>query len=298
MRDIVVGVEETGSEHVLARAVEEAEERRCGLRVVRAWTTPVWPEAWRVQAGVPDGAAVQQSVRRDVAELVAKALASARDPEALRVRIETPERAAGPALVGAAADAAVLVVGGKHRNRLSGALLGTTTTYALHHATAPVMVVPTSPATTATPRHVVVGVDGSPASRSALRWAAATSRRVGCPLEVVHGWLLASYPEAPPMTYVPDSREYEQRAARWLAAEIAEVLPHASAETARARLLHSEPAAALLQAASSEDLLVVGSRGRGGFTALVLGSVAAQCAQHASSPVVVVRAGEERLGDG
>ncbi|MFA1545887.1 universal stress protein [Actinomadura chokoriensis] len=132
-------------------------------------------------------------------------------------------------------------------------------------------------------RGVVVGYDGSGQSEEAVRWAAEEARLRGVPLTVVHAWEMftAVGPMAIP---VADLRA----AAEEVAAEGAK---HAREETGdvHAVLGRGVPATALLEAAAGAELVVVGSRGRGGFTDLVLGSTAVGLSAHASCPVVVVR---------
>lgn len=174
-------------------------------------------------------------------------------------------------LVQAADDAALLVVGGPRPR----GLLGPVAQDLLHHVTCPVMVVPEGERRPARLRRVVVGVDGSEASRSALRWGLAAASRHGCPLVALHAWLLPPEPE-------------------WVHAEVERVLPDTRGVHVRVELVNAGASAALVEAVG-EDLVVVGSRGHGGFSALLVGSVASQVAQHAAGLVVVVRAGEERL---
>jgi nucleotide-binding universal stress UspA family protein len=140
---------------------------------------------------------------------------------------------------------------------------------------------------------IVVGVDGSDGARDALHWAAEEARMRGAGLRAVHAW------QVPVAVYsgggfgpvaAPDwSDDLEKAArvglARWLEAA-ADDLRGVDVE----QRVEAGPAAAVLSdAAADADLLVVGSRGLGGFKELMLGSVSHQCAQHAPCPVVVVR---------
>ena len=146
---------------------------------------------------------------------------------------------------------------------------------------------------------IVVGTDGSPSAQAAVRWALGEARLRGAALHIVHAWLVPlveALPEpwllATPVGHV-DS-ELENR----LAAGARELLEDAVAEAKAAEpgvdvlgeLTEMRPAAALLAAAADADLLVVGSRGHGGFKGLLLGSVGSQCVHHAPCPVVVVPA--------
>lgn len=134
---------------------------------------------------------------------------------------------------------------------------------------------------------VVVGVDGSPGSSTALAFAAVEARLRHAVLRVVHGWSI------PPMVYpmVMTAEAFEQlpkQARSRVDGQVAEVLgpdPGLTVET----VVEEGPAAeVVLEAAKGADLVVVGSRGRGGFAGLLLGSVSSQVAHHAPCPVVIV----------
>jgi nucleotide-binding universal stress UspA family protein len=136
-------------------------------------------------------------------------------------------------------------------------------------------------------RRIVVGVDGSPASKQALRWAVEHAALTGATVDVVHalqvpvtdGW-------APMFDLVENlSKAGEQMLADAVAA-VAEAHP---AVTMQVRLIEGHPATVLLTQADGADLLVVGSRGHGGFVGALLGSVSQYCAHHAGCPVVIVR---------
>lgn len=136
---------------------------------------------------------------------------------------------------------------------------------------------------------IVVGVDGSGPSLAALRWAVDEGRRRGAAVEAVHAW---SYPA---VTSVAGLVPRPAAAHDDLAAEAQAVLDDpcdalGPEGAGVARVLQEGPVArCLLEAAEGADLLVVGSRGRGGFAGLLLGSVSQQVAHHAPCPVVIVR---------
>ena len=137
---------------------------------------------------------------------------------------------------------------------------------------------------------IVVGVDGSKESKEALRWAIEEAQVRQATLRAVHAW---TYPVIFGGAYVPpqvvDANRLSGEAQDALDAFIAEVAednPHADIE----RVVAEGPAGqVLIEAAKEADLLVVGSRGHGGFAGLLLGSVSQQCAHHASCAVVIVR---------
>jgi len=148
---------------------------------------------------------------------------------------------------------------------------------------------------------IVVGVDGSPGSLEALRWAQVEAGLRGADVRVVHAWmvpLIDAVPEpwaigTPSLGPSEDEvhEHLEAAAKRVLATAVDEARSADSALKVEGELAEARPATALLAAAQDADLLVVGSRGRGGFAGLLLGSVSAQCVHHAPCPVVVVPAG-------
>ncbi|MGW1884592.1 universal stress protein [Streptomyces sp. NPDC001970] len=134
---------------------------------------------------------------------------------------------------------------------------------------------------------VVVGVDGSPSSYGALRWAVRHAALIGATVDAVaayelpgaHGW------SAPAV----DADFDAEAAQEGLVREVREVLGDTGETRVHERLVRGNPAEVLLNAAEGAELLVVGCRGRGGFTRMLLGSVSQQVAQHAPCPVVIVR---------
>lgn len=128
---------------------------------------------------------------------------------------------------------------------------------------------------------IVVGVDGSDESREALRWAVAEARLRHGTVEVVHAyWAL-------PMLSgeTEDAEEPESALHRF----VLETVGSDPGVTLTTSLVQGRQASAvLIDAAHGADLLVVGSRGSGGFAGLLLGSVAHQCALHAPCPIVIV----------
>ncbi len=138
---------------------------------------------------------------------------------------------------------------------------------------------------------VVVGVDGSQSSITALRQAAdeACLRKIA--LHVLRAWTMRTVPRPPdcPPGRVPSILEYEQEARRRTELLVAAELGESPPCSVEVHVVHGPPAQALVAASKLGDLLVVGHRGRGGFGGLLLGSVAEQCVRHAHCPVLVVR---------
>jgi nucleotide-binding universal stress UspA family protein len=133
---------------------------------------------------------------------------------------------------------------------------------------------------------IVVGVDGSDSARDALRWAIDEARRRKATVEAVYAW-------PPPFTagYVYEGEinlgRFEEEAQQTLDAAV-EAADEAGSVPIERKLVAGAPAGALVEEAKGAALLVVCSRGRGGFTGLLLGSVSQQAAHHAPCPVVII----------
>lgn len=138
-------------------------------------------------------------------------------------------------------------------------------------------------APTDTPR-IVVGIDGSEHSRAALDVAVDEARRRGAGLDVIHAWttplVFAGMDAAPP------PRSEWRAAAHELLDQVLGPVPD-DVKVVR-RVVEGSVAATLIEASRDADLLVVGSRGRGGFAGLLLGSTSHQVTAHAACPVLVV----------
>jgi nucleotide-binding universal stress UspA family protein len=133
---------------------------------------------------------------------------------------------------------------------------------------------------------IVVGVDGSEGSKSALRWAAGQTRLTGAALEAVTAWESpAAHGWAPVYAH---NRDHDALTKKVLSETIAATLGDSPVADITLIVAEGQPAHVILTASQGADLLVVGSRGRGGFAGLVLGSVSQHCVQHAPCPVVVI----------
>lgn len=131
-------------------------------------------------------------------------------------------------------------------------------------------------------KRIAVGVDDSPGGRAALSWALDEARQWNATLDIVVAW---SYLVQPIAEFRPD---FDEAAAVETLDTI--LSAHSIDGIAIERtVINDLPAKALLHAAQSADLMVVGARGFGGFTGLLLGSVSQQVVSHAPCPVVVVR---------
>jgi nucleotide-binding universal stress UspA family protein len=197
----------------------------------------------------------------------------------------------GPAdvLVAAAADADLLVVGARGLGGFKELLLGSVSQQCLHHTTRPIAIIRPTAARTGedTMERIVVGVDGSETARRALAWAVAEARLRQATLEVVLAWhmpYIAGYPYAgvgfDPATFEKDAKTSLDA--------IVDGTDTTGIPSVERTLAVGDAASALLGRAADADLVVVGSRGLGGFTGLLLGSVSHHVTHHATCPVVVV----------
>jgi len=275
MREIVVGVDGSPeSRHALDRALHLGQVTRRPVVVAHVWHEPS-PAQMHEIVGALD------SARSAASELVDTELALAlhRLPcdDPVRFRDHVQPGHSGPVLTSLSKDAGLVVVG-THEHGKMLTLLGSTVTHTLHHAECPVMVVPPQGDTARPFRRVVVGVDGSAGSRSALRWGLDVAARDHAAVEILH--------------VVPgDDAPADPRAA------LRPTVPEVDDEGIRVRVVHGDPGTILSRAVGMQDLLVVGSRGTGRFAALVLGSVSAHVVTAPQSAVVVVRSQGERLDD-
>ena len=144
---------------------------------------------------------------------------------------------------------------------------------------------------------IVVGIDNSAGAKAALRFALDEAKLRQATLRVVHSWLFGYIGITGVEGFSPvvgaDLSEIRRTAEFVLDAVLHEVAPNPDVPIER-HVAEGAAAAVLVDESRQADLLVVGSRGHGGFAGLLLGSVSQQCAQHAACPVVIVRALPER----
>lgn len=139
---------------------------------------------------------------------------------------------------------------------------------------------------------ITVGIDGSPGSLKALRWAIEEARLRGSDLTAIHAWQLPYHQGYLGHLALERLREpLEAAGNRTLDAALTDDTINTEGVSITGSVIHGSPAQVLLEAAAGAALLVVGSRGHGGFTGLMLGSVGQQCAQGATCPVVIVPSG-------
>jgi nucleotide-binding universal stress UspA family protein len=180
----------------------------------------------------------------------------------------------------------LLVVGARGLGSFRGLLLGSVSQTCLHHARIPVAVVrtPRTPRPVG-PERIVVGVDGSDTSQRALNWALDEARLRQAAVDVIHAW-------HPPLSTVP-TLEYSYGPFEEAARSVLDgAVEHADTSglpvPVRRTLRTGSGGHVLVDEAKYADLVVVGSRGLGGFQGLLLGSVSYQVTHHAPCPAVVI----------
>jgi nucleotide-binding universal stress UspA family protein len=138
-------------------------------------------------------------------------------------------------------------------------------------------------------RRIVAGVDGSASSLAALRWAVRQAELTGSSVDAVIAWQPPAASDLGWGVAMVDDTDYAELAAKTLAEAISMAADPASRVRVRPMVEEGYAAQVLLDASAGADLLVVGSRGHGGFASALLGSVSLHCTHHARCPVVVIR---------
>jgi nucleotide-binding universal stress UspA family protein len=300
---IVVGYD--GSDHseiALEWAAAEAERRGLPLTVLHVLDylgfipSPMGPFGW------------PQVEDEQVAQIAQKGADHARKiVERVDVSAVTRVARVSDTLIEFSDDAELLVIGTRGHGDLAGAVLGSVAFAVSAHAHCPVVVVRGQSALPGPGRPVVVGVDGSPTSDKALRYGASVAAATSAPLIVVsayrtltseawaEGYLYLETDGGPNFdTVARESAVAETAAGARIAREAYPGL------TVTEQVVEGVPARVLAKAAVGAGLLVVGSRGHGGFAGLMLGSVGHALIHSAPCPVAIIHdtvgASEEQAG--
>ncbi|WP_204079457.1 universal stress protein [Mycobacterium riyadhense] len=283
---IVVGIDGSQeSDAAVAWATREAVMRRVPLTLLHA-VAPVivgWPVG-RLYADMPEWQKdAAQQVIKQAREALTGSLGESEPPE---VRTETVYSDLVPTLIEASKQASMIVVGSQGMGALGRMLLGSVSTALIHHAHGPVAVIHSGEgAARDSTAPVLVGIDGSPASDAATALAFDEASRRGVDLVALHAWSdVGVFP-----VLGMDWRDRESQDEEVLAERLAGWQEQYPDVHVRRSLVCDRPAHWLLEACEAAQLVVVGSRGRGGFPAMLLGSVSSAVAHSAKIPVIVVR---------
>ena len=269
-------------EWALAQAGRDGRPVR--LAYIFEWLTVA---GW-VGPGMTPGMWPDEQARQQVEELVRKAAAdaAAAHPD-LTVSGEVLDGPPALVLEECSTEAGLVVLGSRGHGGFTGLLAGSTAVSVTAHAHCPVVVVRRDTASTARAGHVAVGVDGSEQSLLALGFAIEQAALRQVPLHVLRAWQPGrdegnlTGEQAREAALAAQRAELDEPLRRWQA-----TFPdvEVSVETAAAA-----PAGLLIDASRNAQLIVVGTRGRGGLRGMLLGSVSQQLIQHAHCPVAVVR---------
>jgi nucleotide-binding universal stress UspA family protein len=275
---IVVGVDGSPwADEALDWAAAEARRDGAVLAVVGAWS--YGGHLRSTPSPLDEARAVADAARLRLTESFPEVVA----------HVEVREGTPAFELIEASLDADLLVVGSRGLGGFHGLPVGSVAQHCLTHAECPVAVVRPSGATPGgggvAPADVVVGVDGSTGAGLALDWAIGEARRTGSPLEVVASWVFTG---SAGWVFTVDAGVLEAatEVADQAVVHVARVAPEVRVH---GQVRKDPPAVALVDASRGAGLLVVGSRGLGGFRGLLLGSVSQYAAHHAHCTVVVVR---------
>ncbi|WP_054717174.1 universal stress protein [Rhodococcus sp. SMB37] len=286
---ITVGVDgSSASDHAVRWAAATAAGRRLTLHIVHA--VDFGPTGWTDMpffrpAEVFEWAEEKARVVLSDAEKIARSTA----PD-LEITTATSMTGGSAWLVELSLRARILVLGASGHGRLGEAVLGSTPSAVTSHAGCPVVVVRgTEPVATPDVRPVVVGADGSPLSEAAVACAFEEASWRGVGLVAVHVWSdmkVGTFESLPP-SLDPQSLEENENAI--LAEQLAGYRERYPDVTVDRKLYLDGPRSRLQEWSEQAQLLVVGSRGRGGFTGLLLGSTSNALLRQAQCPVMVVR---------
>lgn len=187
------------------------------------------------------------------------------------------------ALIAKSADSSLLVVGASGAGRVAAVVVGSVASAVASHAQCPVVIIRDAEQLEAGPARVTVGVDGSPTSVHAMDIAAEEANARGAELVLVSAWDTEGFD--PTDTGLSDARKSITAALHEPIAHLRKRLPDLSITT---RVVDGSPQAALTTASEDSELVVVGSRGRGGFAGLLLGSTSQRLLHTAKCPLMIV----------
>lgn len=287
---IVVGVDgSTASTAAVQWAARWAAMRNTGLTIVHA-SPPVAPGSSLIVWTGPTPSEVVRAQEEQAQRLIDDAAKTANDTAgSLHIHTRAIAAAPVPALLELSNDAQILVVGRRGRSSLSGVLLGSVSTAMIHRASCPVAVIhDESPAEAASMEApVVVGIDGSSASELATAIAFDEASWRGVEVVALH----ASCDSDPFGIHELEWGIVEPKAHEALAECLAGWQERYPDVRVRRVVVFDRPAHHLIEQAETAQLVVVGTRGHGEFTGLLLGSVSAAVVQATRTPVIVARRG-------
>ncbi|WP_031469562.1 universal stress protein [Sciscionella sediminilitoris] len=266
-------------------AAEQANARNLALRIVHAIGVPKAGYGKNLTPPSVYFDAVEHEGRAHIAE--ATTAARKHHPE---LAISTVLEREHPVrlLTRLSETAKLLVLGSRGSGTFSGMLLGSTSAATTAHAHCPVAVIHDHVPETGP---VVVGIDGSPASETAIAWAFEEAALRDTELRAVHTWTdyVSDIAYARASLAVAEWKWHETEQDEILAERLAGWQEHYPEVTVRRIVARDKPAHLLREQAENARLLVIGSRGHGGFTGLLLGSTSHNLLHHPPCPVLIAR---------
>lgn len=264
-------------------AAREATLRRRPLHIVHAF---IWPlmhvPLGPPPAGPPDGG-LGNHARRILGEAVTKARTTAPD---LAVTGEVITGTPVPVLLRCARAAALTVIGDRGLGGFTGLLVGSVAVQLAAHATSPILIARGAPHPDGA---IPLGVDGSPANQPAVGFAFETAAQRNAPLLALHAWKHPVSTGPGDMLPLADNpAEVHAEEQRVLAEALAGWHDKYPDVTVRLATPRSGPRTALIEASRHAQFTVVGARGRGSLTGLLLGSVSQAIPHHTACPVAIV----------
>ncbi|WP_172592107.1 universal stress protein [Subtercola boreus] len=296
---IVVGIDGSRpSVSALAFAKEYAERRQGRLRAVSVWSYPIsynpLPVTWSPEKDA------EFQLRMASKEVFGHTL-----PEWYEQTVR--EGSAARNLLDESRTADVLIVGSRGHGGFTGLLLGSVSAQCAAHSRCPAIVIhadhdasgardaadQTERSLSARGRALVVGYDGSANAYDALAWALAAAEDLGAPVTVIRTWSIDRIPResTDEFGHAHSFDDVTAHVRRDLVSETQTLIEKHPRVAVTLQAVLAQPAEELIKRSKHALMVVVGSRGRGGFVGLLLGSVSAECASHGMCPVVVVPAG-------
>jgi len=281
---VIVGFDGSDASVAALRwAAGEASRRGASVSVVASFATPA-----AVNFGIGYGGAAAAVATEELAEWIRTELTKAvhaafADHRSVGYDFHAVGTRPGAALRDAAENADLLVVGRSGAGAMDRLLLGSVTAELLAHSPCPLVIAPDQ--LREPTGIIVVGTDGSHHAERAVRWAVDEADQRGCRLIVAHCWKAPYRLTSEGVDHSDGMRPVD-----------AEILLDKAVQAARAisggeiehRLIEGGTTQSLLDLSEAADLVVVGSRGRGGFASMLFGSVTHAMASHASCPTVIV----------
>ncbi|MEU4096434.1 universal stress protein [Streptomyces sp. NPDC026673] len=285
---VAVGVDGSASSlAAVETAAREARRRGAGLRVVHAFLWPAMHVPLGPSALGPPEGGLRNTARRVVAEAVERARSVSPEVDVTHA-VVTGEPLT--VLEAESRAAELVVVGSRGMGGFVGLMLGSTAVHLAAHGRCPVLVVREQPAAGGP---VLLGVDGSPAGENAVDFAFAEAALRDTGILALHAWTPWNTPVPPPqdpaLPYACRPGELAGIEERLVAEALAGRRERYPGITVQTKMVRGGTREALIEESRTAQLLVVGARGRGGFTGLVLGSVSQAVLHHAHCPVAVVR---------